>query len=413
MGRCSAISSSGPRAISNGGERSLRTVFVPAALLVLLVAFLALERAGLARLRRKVPLRVCVTGTRGKSSVTRLTAAALRASGLRVAAKTTGSRPMVIFPDGREEELRRSGLPSILEQKRVLRWAARLGADALVAEMMSIREETLGAESRRILRPRILGITNVRLDHLDDMGRTKSAIAATMAASIPEDSVVCLPAAAADPAFRAAAKRRGSEIRIVPAGGALEGLSKLEFAENVRLALAVAEEAGVDRGVALRGMAAAAPDFGGLKIWILRDAEASVACLSLFAANEPESSRAALSEALGRLAAPPAVLVGLLNLRADRGDRTRQWLNALEDGFFDRFDGLVFIGDHARALGRMRRWPGRQRPMVSAIASRKPEAIMAAIRPMTRGGGAVAGLGNMGGAGEALVEYWARAGEAA
>lgn len=387
-------------------------ILSPAVLLVLLLALFALERAGLVRLRRKVPLRVCITGTRGKSSVTRLTAAALRASGLRVAAKTTGSRPMLIFPDGREEEIRRAGLPSILEQKRVLRWAARLGADALVAEMMSIRKETLGAESRRILRPRILGVTNVRLDHLDDMGRTKSEIAATMAAAVPEDSVVFLPAAADDPSFRAAAKRRGSDVRIVAAGSALEGFPRLEFADNVRLALAISEEAGIDRGVALRGMAAATPDFGGLKIWILRDAETGISCLSLFAANEPESTRAALSEALGRLAAPPAVLVGLLNLRADRGDRTRQWLDALDGGFFDRFDRLVFIGDHARALGRRRKWSGRERPVVSAIASRKPEAVMAAVRPMIRGGGAVAGLGNMGGAGEALVEYWARFGEA-
>lgn len=388
-------------------------ILVPAALLVLLLALLALERAGLAQARGKVPLRVCVTGTRGKSSVTRLTAAALRASGIKVAAKTTGSRPMLIFPDGREEEIRRSGLPSILEQKRVLRWAARLGADALVAEMMSIRKETLGAESRRILRPRILGITNVRLDHLDDMGRTKSEIAATMAAAIPLDSVVFLPAAADDPAFRAAAKRRGSEIRIVPGEDALPGLPELEFGENARLALAVAEEAGVDRGIALRGMAAAVPDFGGLKIWILKEAGTPVACMSLFAANEPESTRAALLEALGRLPAPPASLVGLLNLRADRGDRTRQWLDALEDGFFDRFDRLVFIGDHARALGRRKRWSRRVRPGVSALVSRKPEAIMAGLRPMIRDGSVVAGLGNMGGAGEALVEYWARIGEAA
>lgn len=391
----------------------MRILFVPAALLVLFVAFLALERAGLARWRAKVPLRVCITGTRGKSSVTRLTAAALRASGLKVAAKTTGSRPMLIFPDGREKEIRRAGLPSILEQKRVLRWAARLGADALVVEMMSIRAETLGAESRRILRPRILGITNVRLDHLDDMGRTKAAIAAAMSSAVPEDGIVFLPAADDDPSFRRAAEERGSTVRIVRGDGAPEGFPKLEFAENLRLALAISEEMGVERAAALRGMTAAAPDFGGVKIWTLREARAAFACLSLFAANEPESTRAALTEALGRLAVSPAALVGLLNLRADRGDRTRQWLDALENGFFGDFDRLVFIGDHARALGRIERWSRRPRPIVSALVSRNPEAIMAGIRPFLVNGSAVVGLGNMGGVGEALVEHWARLGEAA
>ena len=38
--------------------------------------------------------RVAVTGTRGKSGVTRLIASGLRASGAKVVAKTTGSRPV-------------------------------------------------------------------------------------------------------------------------------------------------------------------------------------------------------------------------------------------------------------------------------------------------------------------------------
>jgi poly-gamma-glutamate synthase PgsB/CapB len=386
-------------------------ILVPAALLLLLLLALALERAGLERARRKVPLRIAVTGTRGTSTVTRLTASALRASGLRVAAKTTGSKPVLIFPDGREAEILRSGPPSILEQKRVLRWAAGLDCDVLVAEMMSIRAETLGAESRRILRPRLLGVTNVRLDHLDDMGRTKTEIAATMASAVPDRSVVLLRCADDGPAWRAAAARRRSEVRIVPdedPGPPPEH----EFAENVGLAVALAEAAGVERSVALRGAAAASPDFGGLKIWILEGGGPRVACLSLFAANEPESTRAALAEALKRLAAPPASLLGLLNLRADRGDRTRQWLEALETGFFADFDRLAFIGDHARALGRMKRWSGRTRPVVSALVSRDPAAIMAGIRPWLAAGSAVVGLGNMGGSGENLVEHWSSVGEA-
>ena len=58
---------------------------------------------------RAVPVRIHVGGTRGKSTTTRLIAAGLRAGGRRVLAKTTGSQPRLILPDGSEQagDLRR------------------------------------------------------------------------------------------------------------------------------------------------------------------------------------------------------------------------------------------------------------------------------------------------------------------
>ena len=51
---------------------------------------------------RAIPVRIHVAGTRGKSTTTRLIAAGLRAGGLRVVAKTTGTEPRLIYPDGSE-----------------------------------------------------------------------------------------------------------------------------------------------------------------------------------------------------------------------------------------------------------------------------------------------------------------------
>jgi len=106
-----------------------------------LLAYFGLERARVASNRRAVPLRICVTGTRGKSSVVRLIAAGLSAGGTRTLAKTTGSRACVILPSGEERPLVRRGTPSILEQRAVLRMARREEARALVVEVMSIRPE--------------------------------------------------------------------------------------------------------------------------------------------------------------------------------------------------------------------------------------------------------------------------------
>ena len=54
-------------------------------------AYLVLERIRLDRYRSAIPLTIAVTGTRGKTSVTRMLASVLRESGRRVLAKTTGS----------------------------------------------------------------------------------------------------------------------------------------------------------------------------------------------------------------------------------------------------------------------------------------------------------------------------------
>jgi len=49
-----------------------------------------------------IPIRIHVNGTRGKSSVTRLIAAGLRAGNVKTVAKITGTQPRVVLSDGRE-----------------------------------------------------------------------------------------------------------------------------------------------------------------------------------------------------------------------------------------------------------------------------------------------------------------------
>jgi Mrp family chromosome partitioning ATPase len=111
------------------------SILLPAVVVVFVfMSILFVERLRLIRLQARIPIRVCVTGTRGKSTVTRYIAAALRASGRTVLAKTTGSKPAFILPDGEEREIQRNGLPSILEQKRVLALAGRLRVGALVTK---------------------------------------------------------------------------------------------------------------------------------------------------------------------------------------------------------------------------------------------------------------------------------------
>ena len=384
---------------------------------MLLVLYLLGERLLLAQRARKIPLRICVTGSRGKSSVVRLVAASLREEGYKVMAKTTGTLPILLLPDGQEREIKRRGNPSILEGKKVLKIAAKNRVKALVAELMSIQPEYSFAESVQIIKPNILVITNVRLDHLAQMGSTKIEIARSLAASIPPHCTVFVLQEEFLPSFQDAAEKMKSEIVIVRQdsyGEFLNFQKKLfpyEFEENLRLALAVSDFLGVKAELAREAISKAQPDFGRHKIW---RAKAGVPprdlyLISAFAANDPLSTSKILSRIEERIPLRRKRVIGLLNLRQDRGDRTLQWAEALKEEHFKLFDRWVFIGGHAYALKE--RMDSTEKKRISIIKEKSPQKILSRLTGMEKGEIVIVGMGNMAGAGRELVKYWERIGK--
>ena len=108
-------------------------MYVFAALCICLVATGVIENLLHQRRLGRIPVRIHVNGTRGKSSTTRLIAAGLRAGGLRVIAKTTGAAARLITEDGSELPIARSsGRANISEQMRIIRLAAQRRADAVI-----------------------------------------------------------------------------------------------------------------------------------------------------------------------------------------------------------------------------------------------------------------------------------------
>ena len=142
------------------------------ALFSLYLLYLLWEAHAVRIARKKLAHVVHVNGTRGKSTVSRLIEAGLRAGGLRVFCKTTGTDPMTIDVNGREELICRRGKANIKEQIAVLRRAAAQNAQVLVVECMAITPEFQQTSQHDILRADIGVITNVRRDHMDVMGDT-------------------------------------------------------------------------------------------------------------------------------------------------------------------------------------------------------------------------------------------------
>ena len=362
-----------------------------------------------------IPVRICITGTRGKSSVVRLVHAGLRGAGLKVLGKTTGSQPTLLLPDGREKEIERRGTPSILEQRSTLRYAADYDVDAYVVELMSIHPEYQRVESKGLLNPNLVGITKLALDHLPQMGENLGEIANSLAGGLPENSRVIV----GDEAFtkhvswgekepELIAINKGSNREIV--NKISDSLAYLEFEQNIQLALSVSREVVALSDSVLESMCQTRPDPGSLRAWEIPgpdDHRNKLIMVNAFAANEPDSTKKALVKFRGFLGYDPDSFFGLLNLRSDRGRRTLQWKEALASGKFSEFDRLYVIGEQAERFRSM----VEKYLTIRVLETTDPEHLMDNLFGQFKGRGVLFGFGNIGGAGRRLVDYWMEEGD--
>ena len=288
---------------------------------------------------------------------------------------------------------------------------------------MSIGPECLSAESRRILRPGTLAVTNVRLDHLDDMGRDRAAIARTLASAVPGRGRRVRPGGGDPRRLRGRGPERRGEApsgrarragrgngRREPPGGRRSGNSSPTSAWPGPSSAPWVSTGRPPTG-AWRG---AAPDPGSLRIrrGLFGRPPRPATCVSLFAANEPESSAAALAEVLGRLPRSGRPLVGLLAPEGGPGRpdapmgprRGRRLLPGFRGRRPRRAAGPAgpAAAPPREAAGRDRFFRGRRGLARSASWT--------ASWPAVAGEPVVVGLGNFVGPGESLVRHWEREG---
>ena len=388
-------------------------MIVLAITVIFFLCYLIWERVQLTRRIDSIPLRICVTGTRGKSSVASMLFSILRESGRIVVAKTTGSDARILLPDGRIIDVPRRSRPSIIEQKKVIKTAVNVGADCIVAEVMSIHPENHVVESQQILKPHIVVVTNVRRDHIDAMGKTEEEIASVLSLDIPERARVFIPEKEDRATFQTAADRVGAEMMTVREGLSRPLLKQVPtfdlklFSENLDLVVALAKHLNIDDETVVTGIRKATGDTGSLRIWRCRCEETSktVFFVNGFAANDPDSTSRVLESARRVLPDTSSKPVGLLNLRSDRGDRTLQWLDALRNGFSGLFDALYVTGAHANIF---RKKVERTR----ILKHTSPEGMTKTVIADVDDGAVIFGFGNMMGAGRRLVAHWNEIGEA-
>ena len=388
-----------------GGTTVLWTIL---GLLVGAGAFESLRhRANLSRLR----YRVHVNGTRGKSSVTRLVAAGLRAGNLKTCAKTTGTLPRMILPDATEFPVFRPSRANVIEQTRIVATAVELGAEALVMECMALIPYLQWLSENQLVRATHAVITNARADHLDVMGPSEVDVAKALAGMIPIRGKVFTAERRHLSIFEEVARERQTQLIAITEADVegitpleLAGFAYVEHAENLALALRVCEDIGVDRKTALRGMWNCRPDPGAMTEAELSFFGRKIFFVNGFAANDPESTERIWRMALERY---PQVQkrIAVFNCRGDRPDRSRQLAEVIPA--WPEADHYVLIGTGTYIFAKYATRAGIDPLKVSFGEGFRVEEVFELLIELSGVSALIMGMGNIGGPGLALTRYFA------
>lgn len=368
---------------------------------------------GILELRRhianatSIPVRIHVNGTRGKSSVTRLIAGALREGGIRTVAKTTGSAPQVILEDGHEIPIVRPRGANIIEQLRVFDFVAPRKPQAIVIECMAVQPEYQWICEHKIVHSTIGVITNARPDHLKEMGPTVQNVARSLCNTLPYGKVAFTCEHKLFPLMNEIAKTKGTTLNEITDAQVsdedMHGFHHVEHKENVALALAVSGSLGVPRETALQGMYRSEPDCGALKLFRVSEGERRMTFVNALAANDPESTLA-IWETIRARQPKDSVSIFVLNTRQDRFERSVQLVEMVqEDTVYER---LILIGQCCDRMMTVCYKHGLPAEKVINLGGHSPEQIYRAVANLPWKDMTVLGIGNVHGGGHEVAHYF-------
>ncbi|MFF4425850.1 poly-gamma-glutamate synthase PgsB [Streptomyces sp. NPDC001549] len=376
--------------------------------LVMLVAGVVEQRRHYANLAQ-IPNRVLVNGIRGKSSITRLCAGALRGGGLLTVAKTTGTAARFIHPDATEEPVyRKFGIANVVEQIGIVRRAAAYRPHALVMECMAVMPALQEINQSKLIQSTIGVLCNVREDHVAEMGPTLDDIARSLSRSMPHGGICVTAEKERFHVLQEEADARNCTLVYADpdtvSDDELRGFSWFTFKENVAIALTVAELLGVDRETALQGMYDAPPDPGVLSVErYVAPGDKRVRFANVFAANDPESTLMNINQLLD-LGAVDRPLNVVINCRPDRVERNGQMGAIVPDLMPDK---VFVIGHPAKSAidAIPAEWRGRAVDLGGD--QRDGEEFMNELLGHLGESSSLVAIGNIHGQGEILLEHLA------
>lgn len=356
---------------------------------------------------QSIPIRIHVNGTRGKSSVTRLIGAGLRAGGYKTYTKVTGTFPRLILPDGSEAAIYRKEKANILEQLQIIKYCALNKAEVLIIECMALQPQYQKITELQMVKSTIGVITNVRLDHLDVMGPGLKDVGKALCGTIPNNSNIFTSEDRCIDMMNDVAKKRNTTIHqslgSTVSDEQMSGFSYIEHKDNVALALDICHSLGIGREKALKEMQTTIPDEGVLtKVTINTDGK-RIDFYNAFAANDPESSLMIWNSIVDNCDSDEHLVI-LLNTRKDRQDRARQLIELIALSLDAH--SVALVGDSVDLVVEMALHQKIDRKIIFPIGSKPTAEAFIDLCELSHPKTTIVGIGNMGAGGAELVKYF-------
>jgi poly-gamma-glutamate synthase PgsB/CapB len=356
-----------------------------------------------------IPIRIHINGTRGKSSVTRLIGAGLRAGGISNITKVTGTFPRLIIEDGTETYIHRKSSANIIEQLSIVKFAASRKVKALVMECMALQPQFQTITEHQMIHSNINVMTNIRIDHTDVMGHTLEEIAETLGRTIPKNEHLFTSENVIPDTLKEMADRRNTITHFIDPKSVsqeeMKGFRYIEHRENVSVALAICQHLNIDRGTALKGMYNAIPDAGVLWCHRVETFQKRLVFYNAFAANDPDSTLLVWQKIRDEIGFE-GIRIILLNTRQDRLYRAQQLAEMVGRKIEAEIDFLILMGQSTDVVENMAIGYGVPKKKILNLGFTTPEKIFENILSVTEKISTIVAIGNMGGMGANTVEFF-------